>query len=84
MGITEEFKELETGLDKLIAYVNKFRMIIIPVKIIGNLMIIYFLYKQYWLTAVLFWMLFFPDSEEIVRFIKKRLINLQIWINSNK
>ncbi len=69
----KEFSDTISITQKIIYSYKKTRFII---KFIGVIIMFVSLFLHYWLVAVLLWILFFPDLNEIVHFFKRTKQNI--------
>lgn len=68
----EDLEEIKFDYNRLkYEYKKRFSKYAIYGSVIGILIMLFFIYKKsYWIAFIL-WFLFFPDIEQIIRFIKK-------------
>ena len=66
-----DLRQLEADLDKMGNKVHSFKKMRYMAKITGNMGIIYAILIHNWFMAFILWLLFFPDSEHIIRISKK-------------
>ena len=65
-----EIKEIEGGIDFLSNKIHSFHKIRYLIKFIGiSSMFVTIFFKQ-WFYVFILWLLFFPDSEDIIGFFK--------------
>ncbi len=69
----KEFSDTISITQKIVYSYKKTRLFI---KIWGIIGMIAALFLHYWLAAVLLWILFFPDLNEIVRFFRRTKQNI--------
>jgi len=68
----DEIKELEKNIDTLGSKVHRYKKIRFIIKFVGIAAMIFYIIEKQWVHAFLFWLLFFPESETIIRWIKNK------------
>lgn len=70
MSIEDNLKEVEQNIEDVRNKVQRYKKIRLYAKILGNIGFIAALFLQAWLSALLLWILFFPDFNDFIKFFK--------------
>ena len=70
MSMNKDAQEFNEGVDLARDKVISFKKTRIVIKIVGVFFMFITLMLEYWLAAVLLWILFFPDLNDFVKFFK--------------
>ncbi len=71
--LKENVQDIEKGIDTVGDKIHSFQKTRILIKLAGNGAFLATLLMGLWLHAFLLWLVFFPDSEEIIRFVKGKV-----------
>ncbi len=74
--IKEELLEMDQGIDQARSFIGKYPKIKLLIKIMGNLVFVYFAIIGLYIHAFIFWLLFFPDSEDLIRYLKIKIFRI--------
>lgn len=71
--MNEDIEQLEKDFEHLGNKVHSFKRTRVIIKLMGVFGMLIAAFLTQWFYAFVLWLLFFPDSEEIIRFFKKKL-----------
>ena len=70
-----DIKDFDEGLKNIQDKVHSKRLLRNFIKWVGVFVMVGFLFTKLWFHAFIMWILFFPDSEEIIRWFKQRILH---------
>ncbi len=70
--MNKELETIEKDIDELGYKIHSFKRTRVIIKIIGIYLMVFMIGIGQWFYAFILWLLFFPDSEEIIRFFKSK------------
>lgn len=72
MSNLDDMPDIDIDIDRLRDKVHAYAKTRLIIKVLGVIGMFIMLFMGFWLTAVMLWILFFPDLNDIIGFIKKR------------
>lgn len=69
--MNDEVEQLEFDIEQLGNKVHSFKRTRVIIKLMGVFGMLIAAFLTQWLYAFILWLLFFPDSEEIIRYLKQ-------------